>query len=74
MPPFYIMKRQYLPPQLVVVSFAAERGFAFSSPIPDPEQVEMQLMMLGMMENEEYRQTETFDVYWGDSQDNGFFN
>ena len=68
-------RKQYKAPHLTVVSFATERGFALSAGIIDPEQVEMEIM-LGMLDQEDYSQMESFQTYdWcSDSPDNGFFN
>ncbi len=69
-------RKQYTAPQLTVVSFVIERGFAFSAGIVDPEQIENELLMLGMMEQEDYNQMETFQTYsWcDDSPNNRFFD
>lgn len=69
-------RKQYTAPHLTVVSFVIERGFAFSADIVDPEQIENELLMLGMMEQEDYNQMETFQTYsWcDDSPNNEFFD
>ncbi len=69
-------RKQYTAPQLTVVSFVIERGFALSAGIDDPEQIENELLMLGMMEQEDYNQMETFQTYsWcDDSPNNRFFD
>lgn len=66
-------RRRYQPPRLTVVRFAAERGYAMSLGVIDPEQVERDLL-IGMMQEDDYQTAETFNVYWTDSEDNGFFN
>ena len=66
--------RKYQAPEIVVVRFVMERGYALSAGIIDPEQIENELLMLGMMETENYHQTEDFNVYWQDRSDNGFFD
>ena len=67
-------KSAYTAPAITVVHIKAEHGYALSAGILDPEQVQMDLMMLGMNDDGDYRQTETFNVQWYDGEDNGFFN
>lgn len=40
----------------------------------DPEQINRDIMLLGAMQDNEYQQTETFNIYWTDDENNGFFN
>lgn len=66
--------KTYQAPEIIVVRFAMERGYALSTGQIDPEQIQMDLLMLGMMNDDGACETETFDVYWQDSEGNGFFN
>ena len=64
----------YCKPAITAVTFNMERGFVISSGIPDPQELEQQLLMLGMEEGEnDYRDMESFNVTWLDNENNGFF-
>ena len=66
--------KTYIAPKLVVVHFAMEHGYALSTGSIDPEQLQMDLVMLGIEEEGNYQQTEVFYIGWRDSENNGFFD
>ncbi len=67
-------KKKYLVPSLTVVRLLSEHGYAVSMGVIDPEQINRDIMLLGAMQDNEYQQTETFNIYWTDDENNGFFN
>lgn len=69
-----MLKKPYAAPHLEVVHFTMEQGYALSTGAIDPEQIQMDMIMLGMMEEDKYRQSEVFDIQWRDSENNGFFD
>lgn len=65
----------YCKPSLTVVTCKVERGFALSIGV-DPEQVEQDLLLLGLNDGDGNDMIESFDVYndWGsDESSNHFF-
>lgn len=64
-------KKTYLAPQLTVVSFRNEKGYASSNPVGLP--LTDRLELLFMQNGNEYRETETFSVHNDWTEENGSF-
>ncbi|MBR1793022.1 MAG: hypothetical protein IJ764_05220 [Bacteroidales bacterium] len=69
-------KKQYIAPQLTVVSIRPERGYAFSALSEATEYINQEIMMLTLENNgNDTRTIESFDYQggWSESDGDGFW-